>query len=178
VTSPNTHDPKFMLAAALRGFETAKQRFVTASTQPVPPEEVFVPLVEALWWTVSVDDGFEELAKKLNGYRPNLGVYKNARDTDRSGQVLRGLRYIRDRCGHQRALAFEWRGPSVVSTLPMPLAAVLCWHQLQELPPPDPKYARPELQAEYQAHLAGRPAVGALQDAAHWFAQERVGWGI
>src|SRR5262249_44525312 len=98
---PESHDPCAMLRAALRGFHGARQRLATASLPGAPPEYVFAPLAEALWWTVSVNDGFEELADngRTNAW-PSKQHYQDARDKDPSGRVLVGLRYARDRCGH------------------------------------------------------------------------------
>jgi len=70
-----------MLRAALKGFGSARQRFLAQATPGAAPEDVFVSLSEALWWTVSADDGFEHLARIDPGYRPNLGDYRQARDT-------------------------------------------------------------------------------------------------
>ena len=55
IYGPN-HDPEFMLQAALKGFAGAQDRFNADSAARVGAEDVFVPLLEALWWTVTVDD--------------------------------------------------------------------------------------------------------------------------
>lgn len=52
-----------MLSGALMGFERAYQRFLSKASGGAAPENVFVPLSEALWWIVSVDDGFADLAQ-------------------------------------------------------------------------------------------------------------------
>lgn len=105
-----------MLGAALKGFEGARQRFLAQATPGVAPESVFVPLSEVLWWIVSADDGFEDLARIDAGYRPNVGDYRQSRGKDQDGRVLRGLRYARDRCGHQRALVAVETGFTLPAT--------------------------------------------------------------
>jgi hypothetical protein len=61
-------------------------------------------LAEALWWAVSVGDGFKGLAALQRFGWPNNGAYRNDRDNDPDGRVLEGVRYARDRCGHQLAI--------------------------------------------------------------------------
>lgn len=173
-----SHDPKFMLQAALKGLESAHVRFNKVSAARVGAEEVFVPLSEALWWAVSVDDGFESLAATGQGYRPNLGDYRNIRDSDQAGQVVRALRYARDRCGHQRALVAGVRLPTPPMTIPAFLGPVFCWRPSADLPPPDPGFLSEALQKDYDRLLAGRLAAAALGSAEAWFAQERVRAGL
>lgn len=177
IHGPN-HDPKFMLQVALKGLAAAHDRFNAKSTAGVGAEEVFVPLLEALWWTVSVDDGFESLAANSHGYRPNRGDYRNSRDSDADGQVLRALRYARDRCGHQRALVAGVKLPTLPMTLPAVLGPVFCWRPSADLPAPDPRFNSPALQGEYDRLLAGRPAAAALGSARRWFDQEWVHAGL
>jgi hypothetical protein len=177
IYGPN-HDPKFMLQAALKGLAAAHGRFNAQSAARVGAEEVFIPLSEALWWTVTVNDGFESLADNGPDYRPNRDDYRNARDSDADGQALRALRYARDRCGHQRALVAGVKLPTLPATIPMVLGPVFCWRPSADLPSPDLRFNSPALQGEYDKLLAGRPAAGALGSARRWFDRERVRAGL
>ena len=85
MTSNHVYDRRFMLKAALNGFANALERLRAASATA---EEMFISLSEALWWAVSVDDGFEDLARNDQSYRPNLGDYRAARNNDNEGQFL------------------------------------------------------------------------------------------
>jgi hypothetical protein len=172
MTTAPTHDPRFMLRAALMGFERAHQRFLSEATRGAAPEDVFVPLSEALWWTVSTDEGFTDLAQLPNGYRANPR-YSDARDSDQFGRVLRGLRYARNRCGHQRALVAVEKGLSVPFSVPFTLGEFFRWRPSSELPAPDAKFSDDKGRQIYDTLLAGRPASQALDSTARWFAQER-----
>jgi hypothetical protein len=86
--------PADMLALAYRGFQDAERRYELASlqTNPLGP---FIPLTEALWWAVAADEGLRDL----------VPTYQAQRDADPIGSLLHGIRYARNRLGHQRALA-------------------------------------------------------------------------
>ncbi|MBT2207029.1 hypothetical protein [Actinomadura sp. NEAU-AAG7] len=166
---PSPHDAEFMLVTALVGFAAARDRFLAAAgVRDASAAEVFVPLTEALWWTVSVDDGFEAKAA-------NLGAFRQARDTDPDGKVLRGLRWVRDRCGHQRALAADYGGGrSYPRAYPFSyLPWTFRWRPVAELPRPHPKFDNPTLEAEYVRHLVGKPAADTVKAASAWFDAER-----
>jgi hypothetical protein len=178
MSSTAAHDPQFMLRVALTGFEGARQRFLAHAAPGAAPETVFVPLSEALWWAVSADDGFEDLARSQCGYRPNVGNYREARGKDQFGRVLRGLRYARDRCGHQRALVAIGDGLRLPFVLPAVLGDFFRWRRSDQLPPPDPRFRSEGLRPDYDSLLAGRPASEALESAAKWFAQEHSSAGL
>ena len=162
-----------MLRAALKGLGSAWQRFLDQASPGAAAEDVFVPLSEALWWTVSADDGFEHLARTDPGYRPNLGDYRQARGKDRYGRVLCGLRYARDRCGHQRALVAVETGLTFPIAFPVAFGEFFRWRRSDQLPPPDPKFRGAALRSDYDSLLAGRPASQTLEAAAKWFEQEQ-----
>jgi len=167
-----------MLQAALKGFGSARQRFLAQATPSAAPEDVFVPLSEALWWTVSADDGFEYLARTDPSYRPNLGDYRQARDKHQYGQLLRGLRYARDRCGHQRALVAVETGLTFPIAFPVAFGEFFRWRRSDQLPLPDPNFQSAALQPDYNSLLAGRPAAQTIEAAAKWFEQEQSRAGL
>jgi hypothetical protein len=165
-------------APRFKGFDGASGRFLAAATPGASSDDVFVPLTEALWWAVSVDDGFEDLAANTGGYRPNLGDYKNARGNDPSGRVLLALRYARDRCGHQRALVVAENGLRVPFTLPAVVGEYFRWRPSGQLPPAPAQFQSGRLLPAFDSLLAGQPAERALGSAATWFAQEEGRAGL
>lgn len=173
-----TDDPRFMLRAALRGFESARQRFLSEATPGAAPEDVFIPLSEALWWAVTADDGFDDLARTGKGHRSNPGEYRTARSKDPHGRVLNGLRYARDRCGHQRALVAMEQDLTLPFAPPVTLGKFFRWRRSDQLPPADQKFRSKNLQPEYDRLLAGRLASESLESAAKWFAVEHANAGL
>lgn len=172
------HDPKFMLQTALIGFDAAHDRVGAVWGRTTDVHELFVPLLEALWWTVTVDDGFEGLADIGLSNRVNRDAYRIARNGDQDGRVLRAVRYARDRCGHQRALMTGVRLPTIPFTLPMTLGPVVCWRPSSDLPAPDPRFSNPVLQTEYDGLLSGQPVPAVLGSVRRWFEQERTRAGL
>ncbi len=173
MVSQPEHDRRFMLRAALRGFGGARQRFLAIATPGAAPEDVFVLLTEALWWAVTADDGFEDLARSGYGYRANVGAYRDARGRDPYGRVLLGLRYARDRCGHQRALVAVEHGLGFPIAFPVVFGEFFRWRRSAQLPVSGRRVASERLRSQYDNLLAGRPAAAALESAAKWFAQEQ-----
>jgi hypothetical protein len=167
-----------MLQTSLKGLTSAYDRLNAAWGHTVDAQEIFIPLLEALWWTVTVDEGFESLADSGQSNRSNLGDYRNARNSDADGRSLRAVRYARDRCGHQRALVTGVRLPTLPMPIPSPLGPVICWRPSADLPSPDPKFNNPTLQNEYDRLLSGRPAAEALGSVRRWFEQEGVRAGL
>jgi len=150
-------DEGFMLDVALIGFHRAVAR-ANDHQHDTPPEEVFIPLTEALWWAVSVDEGFRDLYGE---------AYERARDEDYRGQVLRGARFARNRLGHQRALAIR-RTDGLVSPLVSPMRAnEFVWRPIGELP--EPGQPDPNGAEMYRRHLIGKPARVTLDSCAQWF---------
>jgi hypothetical protein len=173
-----SHDPKSMLQTALKGFADAHDRLNAVLGPSADVQEIFIPLLETLWWTVTVDDGFESLASNGQSNRSNLGDYRNARGSDPDGQVLRAVRYARDRCGHQRALVTGVKLPTIPLTTPFVLGPVICSRPSVDLPSPDPKVKSSTLQNEYDRLLSGRPAAATLGSIRRWFEQESIRAGL
>lgn len=154
--------PFFMLGTALRAFHSAKRRFEASSNTPTPlAEDLYIPLAESLWWAVSVDEGFA----RIDG--PDYGT---ERDADTSGRIFRGLKYARNRCGHQRALAIKEQGLALPARLPFTLGVYFRWRPLADLPPADPAFRDARGARTYEEWLAGRPATRTLEAMAQWFA--------
>lgn len=144
------------------------------------PELVFVPLAEALWWMVSLDDAFEELASEGVGWA-DRGAYRDARDKDASGRVLLGVRYARDRCGHQLAMAALEDGLTPPLQLPNTSGAFFRWRPSGQLPQPADGRRRQQaerIRQHYDRWLAGRPAQMTLDDVARRFGHATSQVGI
>jgi hypothetical protein len=148
-----------MIAVALYGFHGAKSRY-DAHRGDAVAEEVIVPLAEALWWSMSLDEALE---RGDSGYRPR-------RDHDHQGQHVRGARFARNRINHQLVLAIERsEGRRFPMTFPMQFHEFL-WLPVERLPPGK---ADPTGQKQYERHLAGQPVRLTLHAAASWFATEQ-----
>lgn len=173
-----TNDPRFRLSAALAGFEEAQIRFRDAVRERAQAQKLFVPLCEALWWTVSADDGFTELSDGTQNYYATPTAYQNARDADPNGKIMLGLIYARNRCGHQRAIATTVTLPTPGSPIPMVLGPVFIWLPSSQLPPPDPAHPNTALRQAYDTQLAGRPVEASIGSIKRWFDQERVRLGL
>jgi hypothetical protein len=174
MTSDHTDDLRFRLKAALNGFASAFKRLQPVTGPSATAERIFIAWSEVLWWAVSVDDGFEDLARNDQSYRPNLGDYRAARNSDSEGQILRALRYARDRCGHQRALVTSSWGPALLACLDEDDELPVSWRKSADLPPPDPRFDSETLRAEYDRLLAGWPADEALWMVKIWFEREQA----
>ena len=150
--------PPVGLATFVRGFEEARSRLAAViSKHESPPDDVFLPMFEALNWTVPL----WMLARKTN-------VKLGADDAD-----LRGLREARNRAHHQWAEALE------LGTLTLPPAPIIAgggpgrgrvqfirpttawawmWIEEARLPPPDRGHGHPDDRQAYIDRLEGQPA--------------------
>ncbi|MEY9860204.1 hypothetical protein ABH935_005840 [Catenulispora sp. GAS73] len=149
-------DPRFMLQTAILGFHQARVRFQEHGADALP-ERVVIPLAEAMWWAVSIDEGFTELCaadyEKLSGETGAL--------------VLRGARYARNRLGHQRALAVE-----SVNGITPPFTPPVRMFEFVLRPAatlPAPGRPDPHGLANYERYLSGMPARQTLDTCAAWF---------
>jgi len=152
------------LRILVRGFDEAHARLQDALAMiSSTPEDVFLPLFEALHWAVAV----WYLAKRKH-------------ETIKApGDDLLALRYARNRAGHQWANALEVRevllprrpmgggrrGPysgSFSRTTPVSVRAWL-WLPEAQLPPADPKFSDSKGKTAYMDRLEEQPAHEVLQ---------------
>jgi len=115
----------------------------------------------------------EELAASQGIGWKNRGAYREARNKDTSGRVLRGVRFARDRCGHQLALAALEAGLRAPLRFPNTPGAFFRWRPSDELPLPTDEKRREQaekIREYYDTWLAGRPAIMTVESAAKWFA--------
>jgi hypothetical protein len=154
VTTPKTTaaDPAWYVT----GYRRALARFDATREAREEPEEMFIPLFEALNWAAAIVD-------------PNSPL--RALITD---NTVRALRFARNRVHHQWADALDprdvpyapglitrasGRGPRIVAP---PTVVEWFWKPLNQLPKPPPNRSDRRGQAAYGAHLAGEPARDAL----------------
>ncbi|KIH97629.1 hypothetical protein LP52_18155 [Streptomonospora alba] len=154
----DTHDNRLELA--LSGFNGAVVRYrEEVSKHDGTDVGALVPVTEALWWAISVD---EEYRKEYADW------YKSRRDQDRDGRLMLGVRYARNRCGHQRAIAINrHNGMAWPAHWPSRWGAVT-WKQ--ELPPAD-NPNQEHGKDVYWEHLAGRDVGNTLVAVENWFAR-------
>lgn len=162
---------------AVKAFEAAVARYRNVRVETQQPARVFVPLAEALWWAVCADEGFESVEATFD--------YRSRRNSHRSGQVVRGMRYVRNRAGHQRALvvrATHYRhyeqaadGDWYRTYQEDPdgdwyqsYEYDFYWRSLEELPEPDPRHPDEGGAESYRELLQGKPAESTLKDCGTW----------
>jgi hypothetical protein len=133
----------------VRGYGEAHDRFRAASQQPDSPEELFIPLFEALNWAGVLEEA----------QRPH---------TD---QLLQAIRFARNALVHDWADAVEGRDvPNPhLATGRGPRSPGLVWdwfwRDRQDFPKPKPTGKKPRTPADgaaYDAELSGKPVRDAL----------------
>jgi hypothetical protein len=152
---PEPIPPSLLVA----GYEQACQRFY-AVMRSEDRADTFPPLFEALSWAVSIDDRFQSLWAAA---RTNLATWWS--DGFAHGDTVRGVRYARNRVHHQwaDALWLSRSGFSFPRSFPL---AFIEWRWRPELPPGRGE----EFKAEYEQHVAARPARVTLGDLSACFA--------
>lgn len=163
------------LHVAVIGFEDARQR--VRGLRPTDGRaRHFILVTEALWWASSVDEG---LTKLPQGTRSRS--YRDAVAQDPRGGLVHGLRYARNRSGHQRALATTLTWPLFVGhpmlRIPFPQhleTLQVAWLPASQLPAADPKFHHPSQEAAYITHLQHRLVEDTLAEASAWFAEAVV----
>lgn len=148
-----------MLNLARNGFEQALVRVRNAPA--VVAASLYVPLTEAVWWAVCVDDALEETTG-----------YKNRRHAGPCGEILLGMRYARSGLSHHWThIVFRTGGLTVPFTVPFSIPQVATWIPTSELP--DYKGDQTTLRKHYTSSLDGRPVVKTLEAAEQWFRDAR-----
>jgi hypothetical protein len=135
-----------------------------ATGPTVDETDAFAPLAEVLWWAVSLDEGF----RARDGER-----YVSRRDADSDGQLWQGVRFARNRAGHQR-LAMVRRLPGAgLGTLMLGVSRLgtvteLVWRHASELPS-DPSHPDDRGRHVYEQALQGRPVRRTIDALRRWF---------
>jgi hypothetical protein len=121
-------------------------------------ESALKAVTEALMWACLLDETLE---------KQNPSAYPKFRDNDRAADVVRGVRYARNRAVHQAAEFLKLTGGAAMPhPFPAPLFEFI-WRPVAELPPADPGKDSPKQRASYEKALVGIPVrftLLALQD--------------
>jgi hypothetical protein len=151
------------LPLAERGFRAACERLHT--TGPAAnAADAFVALAEVLWWAVSLDEGYQAQDS------PN---YTRRRNADPDGRLWQGVRFARNRAGHQR-LVMVRRQPGaeldslVLGVSPLGTVTELVWRPAVELPI-DPRYPDHKGRRVYEQALQGRTVRETIDALRRWF---------
>lgn len=148
-----TTDDAEMVRLTIQGFQEARAR--VAAAPETAAEAMFIPLTEASWWAICVDEAFD----KAPGYR-------SKRNTSPEGQTVAGLHYARSALGHHRTFIAELGPPTLPFTLPARIEEAPRWVHVEDLPTFDEgKWAR----QYYVSHVAERTVLETLADADAWF---------
>jgi hypothetical protein len=139
---------------ASQGFEQAHSRLVTSGET-----YDFVPLTEFCWWAISLDEGLE-------GVRDG---YKSERNSHPQGQVVAGLKHVRNVLGHARLIVTRVEGglgpPLTPPLTPRPIVAY--WidaDALPERPGPNDK--------NYRLYVEGRRLDETIDAVRRWFGNQ------
>lgn len=142
----NEHDEHSdgTLRLAERGFRAACQRLHTTGPEANIPD-AFVALAEVLWWAVSLDEGYQA---------QDGASYTRRRDTDPDGRLWHGVRFARNRAGHQRLVMMRRRPGAELGSLVLDVSRLgtvteLVWRPAVELPT-DPRHPDHEGQRVYE----------------------------
>jgi len=137
------------------GFREAFGRFISLDTSTArfdpPIERAFIPVFDALNWAVAVDDFLQrEQPAAERWWREHL-----------HGEVVRAVRFARNRVHHQWARAVTRAAPGSLAEYDLPIMLdrqrVAVWIWRVKLPEPEQKrYADPDGEQLYGQHLAGQ----------------------
>jgi hypothetical protein len=153
---PSIAAPDVKPHVLLRGYREALDRF-QAALESTDPEDTFLPLFEVLNWAAAIDDRFAaDFAPDGLANMPRRGWEKRVTGEE----VVRGVRFARNRVHHQWALAVDLR--AAASSDRTTRFMVWVWRPVDELPEPDPRHPDKRGQPLYETHLADKPVEPSL----------------
>ena len=124
-----------------------------------PTPALFAPLGETLMWLCALDELLTEAGRK---------AYTDIRDAHHDGCMVLGLQYARNRSLHGDVIALAvGHGGAALGMMQLGNAGLgqapsYRWRARATLPPMPPRFERPDQQQAYDAHLSGRPILGAV----------------
>jgi hypothetical protein len=125
---------------------------------------VLKALCHALFWACALDEWLK---------RRHPSSHEGFVKSDPDGEVMKGLRYARNRVVHQfQQLLYLGSGPSFPIRLPVVFFEYK-WKPSARLPPPDLKYPQADLRAAYDARLARKAARHTLSQVRQFFGRAR-----
>jgi hypothetical protein len=143
------------MATLIEGYEQAMGRFLDVRNSR-DPVATFLPLFEALNWTVAIDSRFEKAWRCDPLYRE--GEWWS--DGYIHGNTVKGVRFARNRVHHQWADALQMTtGTAFPLTFPM---TFMEWRWRIELPAGDSD----QFKEHYDQEVASHPARVTLQNVA------------
>jgi hypothetical protein len=162
IVPPSPEDVR-RLKLALVGFRSAKTRHDGARAIR-DLDSSYTSMFEATMWVTAINDQLETF------YGQSYGT---ARDQDRYGVVILGVRWARNRHAHQLPITldvdqtpFFGGGKGIIS-----LSVGMRWRKVSELPAPDPRHPDQKGENKYRAHLEGRNTGKTLAACDLWFAE-------
>lgn len=124
--------------------------------------------VESVWWALTIDESLERAIGK--------NPYRASRNADRYGQVVDGLRWLRNRHAHEVVVTMS--GPPARNFLDPPPGGIvyitrsLRWKPSEGIHAVDPRAKDAPgrtLQESYDLHVANRSVAATTDAAANWF---------
>lgn len=126
--------------------------------------ESWTGAVEGAWWALALDDALENHLNR---------IYKEARDADPNGLIVRGMRWLRNRHAHDILLTASGGAKKPFLVPPGGIGMFYISPSNRWLKSDDIIGNRPDrsasLKPDYDEHVAGLPLYMSLQMALSWF---------
>jgi len=156
------------LKLALDALEQAYQRL---QQYRLDIRRAYAPPGETLFWALSCDEGFEELI--------GAGTYETMKASDPDGQILGGIKWARNRVGHQRALILRRQYGTVPGKWILGLGVLgtvddMLWADTSTIPPGRSAIGR----STYANRMSGHPVIEAIASARRWLTEAQVQCGF
>ncbi|MGW6287822.1 hypothetical protein [Streptomyces sp. NPDC055107] len=148
---------------ALTAFHDAQKRLDENLDAVVDSGRALVSAMEAAYWVNALDLRLRKddpSYKRLNGHGPDL---------------IRALRFVRNRAAHQMPLVVEPTG-GIRAPLTFPLTVepvVIRWASAASLPPADERHEDPKGEALYVKRMEGREVRDVLKGVDRWLTTEQ-----
>lgn len=148
---------------ALTAFQDARERLDESLASVSHSGKALVSTMEAAYWANALDlrlRNDDPSYNRLNGDGPDL---------------MRALRFVRNRAAHQLPLVVEPTG-GIRAPLTFPLTVapiVIRWVCAASLPPADERHKSPKGEALYAKWIEGREVRVVLEDVGRWLSTEQ-----
>ncbi|MEU0977984.1 hypothetical protein [Streptomyces griseus] len=148
---------------ALTAFQDARARLDENLAGVGDPGKALVSTMEAAYWANALD-------LRLRADDPSY-----LRLSGDGPELMRGLRFVRNRAAHQLPLVVEKTGglrlPFMLPATILPV--VICWVVAGALPPADRGHEDPKGEACYVKWIEGRGVRDVLEDVGRWLSTEQ-----
>lgn len=142
----------------LKGFEQARERYMSTGRIAGAPDEALIPMSDALNWATTLDERFATIAGSQESKNWDWRAdYPN-------GDVMAGFRYARNCVHHHWAEGLYLDTSGAVLPTPLPFG-FFEWRWQDSLPPTKLPYGK----AEYETLMACQPARFTLDALAELF---------